>query len=107
MNRRKNRYEEFKKKALKNPRVRASFEEGLDELRVAVAAAELRQKMQLSQTKLAKKVGTTQAVISRFENGGNVELRTLFRVARALGTILRFEFVPHKERHKASSSKRA
>lgn len=88
MVKRKNRYEEFEKRALARLRVRKAFEEGLEELRLAVSIAERREKLGITQAELAAKVRTSQAVISRIENGGNVELRTLHRIARALGTML-------------------
>lgn len=107
MTKRSNRYEEFEKRALAHPKVRESFEEGLEQLRLAVAAAELREKMGLSQKKLAEKIRTTQAVISRFENGGNIKLTTLYKVARALNAKVKFEFVPLKKRPKQASAKSA
>ena len=75
----KNRYTEFKKRVLARPKVRESFEEGLDVLRLAVSMAELREKRGLTQTQLAAQLHTSPAVISRIENGGNVELKTLQR----------------------------
>ncbi len=93
MKKRKNRYTEFKEKTLARPKVRKSFEEGLDVLRLAVSLAELREKQGLTQTQLAAKLHTSAAVISRIENGGNVELKTLQRIARALHARLRIELV--------------
>ena len=91
MRRRKNRYTEFKKRVLARPNVRESFEEGLDALRLAVSLAELREKRGLTQTQLAAKLHTSPAVISRIENGGNAELKTLNRIAQALQARLRIE----------------
>ncbi|CAN5878701.1 hypothetical protein BH23ACT8_BH23ACT8_10380 [soil metagenome] len=46
----------------------------------------------LSQTELAHRAGTRQAVISAIENGGQVPtVRMLRRVARAIGGTLRIE----------------
>jgi len=70
----KNRYTEFKKRVLGRSKVRESFEEGLDVLRLAVSMSELREKRGLTQTQLAAQLHTSPAVISRIENGGNVEL---------------------------------
>lgn len=89
----KNRYAEFKKRALARPKVRESFEEGLEILRLAVSLAELREKQGLTQTQLAAKLHTSPAVISRIENGGNVELKTLQKIARALRARLKIELV--------------
>jgi len=93
MRKRKSRYAEFKKKALTRPEVRRSFEEGLDVLRLAVSLAELREKRGLTQTQLAAKVHTSAAVISRIENGQNVELKTLRKIAAALNARLKIELV--------------
>ena len=59
-------------------------EEGMDDLRVAIRVAELREKRGMTQTELAAKIHTSAAVISRLERGRNVELKTLRRVAAAL-----------------------
>lgn len=91
--RRKNRYAEFKKRALVRPEVRESFGEGLDVLRLAVSLAQLREKRGLTQTQLAAKVHTSAAVISRVENGRNVELKTLQKIAAALNARLKIELV--------------
>lgn len=93
MKKRKNRYTGFKRLVLARPKVRESFEEGLDVLRLAVSLAELREKQGLTQTQLAAKLHTSAAVISRIENGGNVELKTLQKIARALNARLRIELV--------------
>ena len=85
----KNRYTEFKRRALARPEVRESFEEGLDVLRLA----ELREKRGLTQTQLAAQLHTSPAVISRIENGGNVELKTLHKIALALHARLKIELI--------------
>ena len=90
---RKTRYTAFKERALARPEVREAFEEGLDVLRLAVSVAELREKRGLTQTQLAAQLHTSPAVISRVENGGNVELKTLQKLARALHARLRIELV--------------
>lgn len=88
---RRNRYNQFKKQALARPEVRESFEEGLDMLRLAVSLAELREKRGLTQTQLAAQLHTSPSVISRIENGGNVELKTLQKIAVALHARLKIE----------------
>ena len=90
---RKNRYTDFKKRVLARPEVRESFEEGLDVLRLAVSLAELREKRGLTQTQLAAQLHTSQAVISRVENGGNVELKTLQKIVQALRAQLKIELI--------------
>lgn len=55
---------------------------------------DLRSRVGLSQEALAKRMGTTQSVISRLEEGGGARNRidTLARVARALGRHLVVSF---------------
>ncbi len=79
----------------KSPAFKAAYRTELEKLRLAHQLAELREKRGLTQAALAKKVGTTQAGISRLENPNyhNYSLLTLRKVARALGTrlIVKFE----------------
>ena len=93
---RKNRFEQFEERALRNPRVRRAYEEGLDELRLAVKLAQLREKRGLTQTELAAMVRTSPAVISRLERGDNVELKTLLKIASALNARLSIEALPSR-----------
>jgi len=87
-----NRYQQFKVRALRRPKVREAYKEGLEDLRIAVRLAELREKRGMTQTELAAKVHTSPAVISRLERGHNVEFKTLKKVAAALDA--RLEVVP-------------
>jgi len=88
-----NRYQQFKARALRNPRVRRAYEEDLEDLRIAVSLAELRERRGLTQTELAAKIHTSPAVISRLERGHNVEFKTLKKVAAALGARLTVELL--------------
>ncbi len=87
----RNRYRQFKARALSKPEVRKAYEEGLDDLRIAVRLAELREKRGMTQTELAARIHTSAAVISRLEQGKNVELKTLQKVAAALRARLSIE----------------
>jgi ribosome-binding protein aMBF1 (putative translation factor) len=86
-----NPYQQFKMRALRNPKVRRAYEEGLEDLRIAVRLAELRGERGLTQTELAAKIHTSPAVISRLERGENVEFKTLKKVAAALNARLTVE----------------
>jgi ribosome-binding protein aMBF1 (putative translation factor) len=86
-----NRYQQFKARALRRPRVRRAYEQGLEDLRIAVSLAELREQRGMTQTQLAAKIHTSPAVISRLERGHNVEFRTLKRVTAALDARLTVE----------------
>jgi ribosome-binding protein aMBF1 (putative translation factor) len=86
-----NRYQQFKARTLRRPRVRRAYEEGLQDLRIAVSLAELREQKGMTQTELAAKIHTSPAVISRLERGHNVEFKTLKKVAAALDARLTVE----------------
>ena len=91
MRRKKTRFERFKTRALRDPGIRRAYEEGLEDLRIAVRLAELREQRGMTQTELAAKIHTSAAVISRLERGQNVEFKTLKKVAAALGVRLTLE----------------
>jgi ribosome-binding protein aMBF1 (putative translation factor) len=76
-----------------SPEFKKAYYDELSRLRLAHRIAELREKCGLSQAELARKVGTTQAGISRLENPNyhNYSLKTLEKVANALGARLRVE----------------
>jgi transcriptional regulator with XRE-family HTH domain len=59
-----------------------------------VKVAQLREKLGLTQTQLAAMLSTSPSVISRIENGENVELKTLQKIAQALNAKLKIELVP-------------
>ena len=85
------RFQHFKARALKDPDVGRAYEERLEDLRIAVRLAELREQRGMTQTELAAKIHTSAAVISRLERGQNVEFKTLKKVAAALGVRLTLE----------------
>lgn len=85
------RYRQFKTRALRKPEVRKAYEEGLEDLRIAVRLAELREKRGMTQTELAARIHTSAAVISRLEQGKNVELKTIQKVAAELRARLTIE----------------
>jgi transcriptional regulator with XRE-family HTH domain len=76
---------------LRSPRLRRAYEDGLEDLRIAVSLAELREQRGMTQTELAAKIHTSPAVISRLERGHNVEFKTLKKVAAALEARLTVE----------------
>ena len=48
-----------------------------------------RHRLGLSQTDLAKRMASTQRIVSKIENGGDVNISTLHRCLAALGLALR------------------
>jgi uncharacterized protein involved in exopolysaccharide biosynthesis len=49
-----NRYEQFKARTLRSPRIRKAYEDGLEDLRIAVSLAELREQRGMTQTQRSK-----------------------------------------------------
>lgn len=80
---------------LRDPELRAEYEELEPEFALASALIEARSRAGMTQAQVASAMGTTQAVIARLE-GGRVKpsTRTLERFAEATGTRLRIRFVP-------------
>ncbi len=76
-----------------SPEFKKAYYDELSRLWLAHRIAELREKCGLTQAELARKVGTTQAGISRLENPNyrNYSLKTLDKVANALGVRLKVE----------------
>jgi ribosome-binding protein aMBF1 (putative translation factor) len=72
------------------------IEEEAAKLRMAKAIYELRTKAGFSQTDLAKRIGTTQSVISRLEDADyeGHSLEMLQRIAKAVNKRLEIRFVP-------------
>jgi len=70
-----------------------AYYDEIGRLRLAQRIVELRERRGLTQAQLAKRVGTTQAGISRLENPNyrNYSLTTLEKVANALGARLKVE----------------
>lgn len=88
-------FQNFKKKALENPAVRAEYDRLAAEYAIKQAVIDARQASGLTQQQLAARTGINQADISKLENGSaNPSLRTLQRLAAGMGMNLRIEFVP-------------
>ena len=79
----------------KDPAYRAAYDALEEEFTVVRALIEARASAGLTQEEVARRMGTTQAVIARLE-GGRVRpsTRTLERFAKATGTRLRISFEP-------------
>jgi ribosome-binding protein aMBF1 (putative translation factor) len=86
---------------LKNPQVRFFYEEEKAKSEIAMAIRAARQRNNMTQARLAEKVGTTQSVIARLESGSdkrNPTLPFLARIAVACGGDLEIGF-RFKEAH--------
>lgn len=86
-------FEDHLKEQLKNPKFRKAWEESEPDYLLAVKLIEKRLKNKMSQRALAKKVKTTQAVISRIETmNANPSLNLLKRIATVLDSKLVLNF---------------
>lgn len=79
------RYQDLKKKLLKDKEIKREYDLLEPEFRVIRQIIELRLKKKLTQKELAEKIGTKQSAISRFERGFvNPSISFLARIAAAL-----------------------
>ena len=83
-----------------SPAFQAQVEEELAAINVAQDLVALRESRGLSQVQLAKRLGITQSAIAQLESAQpkNVELRTLVRVAAALGARVDVSIRPRRHR---------
>jgi ribosome-binding protein aMBF1 (putative translation factor) len=84
----------------RDPKRQQAFEEAVANREVAQRIYELRQQAGLSQTELAKRVGTTQSVISRLEDADyeGHSLAMLNRIAAAVERRVEIRFLPRRRR---------
>ncbi|MEK7119853.1 MAG: helix-turn-helix transcriptional regulator [Patescibacteria group bacterium] len=86
-------FDEDLAKRLKNPVFRKAWEKSEPEYFLAKQLIEKRLKQKLSQRDLARKLKTTQAIISRLETmQANPSLRFLKRIADVFDAKLSFQF---------------
>jgi ribosome-binding protein aMBF1 (putative translation factor) len=83
-----------------DPKRQQAFEEAVANREVAQRIYELREQAGLSQTELAKRVGTTQSVISRLEDADyeGHSLAMLNRIAAAVERRVEIRFLPRRGR---------
>ena len=84
----------------KDPEMHRRFEEEVANREVAHKIFRLRQDAGLSQAELARRVGTTQSVISRLEDADyeGHSLAMLNRIAAAVERRVEIRFMPRKRR---------
>jgi len=87
-----------------DPEVLAMIEEEAENLQIARNIYELRTKAGLSQVELARRVGTTQSVISRLEDADyeGYSVPVLRRIAAALGKRIEVNWVPLRGKRAAA-----
>lgn len=84
----------------RDPRRLQAFEEEVAIREVAHQIYQLRQKAGISQAELARRIGTTQSVISRLEDADyeGHSLAMLNRIAAAVERRVEIRFVPRRRR---------
>ncbi|MCJ7997815.1 helix-turn-helix transcriptional regulator [Rhizobium cremeum] len=86
---------DLKKRLMENPEFRKEYEKSDAEFQLIEALVRARVNANLSQTELARRIGTTQSAIARLEGGGvSPSISTLRRYAEATGTKLEINLVP-------------
>lgn len=87
-----------------SPAFQAQVEEELAAINVAQDLVALLESRGLSQVELAKRLGITQSAIAQLESAQpkNVELRTLVRVAAALGARVDVSIRSHRQGERKS-----
>ena len=89
--------QELTNELMQDPEFRKEYEALKPEMDIMKAILNARIRAGLTQTELSEKSGISQADISRLENGTrNPSLALLKRLAEAMDTTLKIEFVPRK-----------
>jgi transcriptional regulator with XRE-family HTH domain len=89
-------WKEFLNDQLKDPEVRKEWDDMGPEFAIVQAIIDARNNASLTQRQLSEQTGIAQADISRLENGNaNPSLKTLKRLASAMGMTLKIEFLPN------------
>src|ERR1017187_6616201 len=84
---------------MKEPEYRKAYDSLEGEFALAEAVIDARNRVGLTQTELARKMGTTQPVVARLEGGrSRPSMRTLERLAQATGSRLLIGFAPIGDR---------
>lgn len=86
-------WDTYKQKLLADPEFKRLYEESQPEFEIAKAIIRVRINNKITQKELAKKMNTTQSVISRVEQGRtSPSIALLKRLAAALNTTLQVQF---------------
>ena len=87
-------FQEFFESRLKDPVFRTEWNKVEPQYQLERAIIKARIERGMTQSELAKKVGTTQAVISRIESTNtNPTINMVNKIAKAFGKKLKIEFV--------------
>jgi ribosome-binding protein aMBF1 (putative translation factor) len=91
------RISEMHKKWMEEAEYRRAYDALEEEFALAKAVIGARNRAGLTQTELARKMGTTQPAVARLEGGRTrPSMRTLERLAKATGSRLLIHFEPRR-----------
>ena len=89
------KFNDFLNEQLQDPEVKAEYDALEPEFAIIQAMIDARKAKGITQKELSERTGLAQGDISKLENGnGNPSVRTLQRLASAMGMTLKIEFVP-------------
>ncbi len=89
-----NKFNDFLVEQLKDEELKAEYDALEPEFAIVQAIIDARKESGLTQKELSVKTGIAQGDISKLENGNaNPSLKTLRRLAEAMGKTLKIEFV--------------
>jgi transcriptional regulator with XRE-family HTH domain len=84
---------------IQDPGFKKEYDSLQTERDIALAIISARKNVGMTQNELAKKSGISQADISRLETGNrNPSIALLQRLAQAMNTVLRIEFMPSQDK---------
>lgn len=90
------KFNDFLQEQLQDPEFRKEYEALQPEHAVVQAIIDARKNAGLTQKELSDRTGIAQGDISKLENGNaNPSIRTLQRLAAAMGMTLKVEFLPN------------
>ncbi len=78
-------FEAFKKRMLKNPKVKKEYDALEEEFAIAGQLIAARARAKLTQEEVARRMGTSQSAVARLESGRSPSLSSLKRYAKATG----------------------
>jgi len=85
-------WEKVRAELLQNPKVKKLYEERAVERELMLELIQARKEGRITQKELAKRMGTKQSAISRFESGRtNPTVAFLYKLADALGVEIEFK----------------
>ena len=92
-------HRELVKPYLSDKKLRERIKAGVKRLKVITQLVELREKLSMTQTELAGRIGVSQPFIARIENDetSNLSLETLVKVVDALDAGLDIRIHAHKK----------